>query len=63
MKIPIIIIVTFLVAFLTSFLLDLQIINTNPVRYWLTVLFIAVEIITGFIMVISVVKQMKESKE
>jgi hypothetical protein len=63
MKIPITIIVTFLVAFLTSFLLDLQIINTNPVRYWLVVLFIVVEIITGFIMVVSVIKEMKESKE
>jgi hypothetical protein len=61
MKIPIIIIVTFLVAFLTSFLLDLQIIYTNPVRYWLTVLFIAVEIITGFIMIVSVLKEMKEN--
>jgi len=60
MKIPTIIIITFLVAFLTSFLLDVAIIYNNPVRYWLIVAFIIVEIISGFILVLSAAKSFKE---
>lgn len=62
MKIPVIIIAAFLVAFLTSFLLDVNFINNNPVRYWLIVSFILVEIITGFILVMASVKQFKNDK-
>lgn len=59
MKIPIIIIATFIVAFITSFLLDMQIIRSNPVRYWIIVAFILMEFVTGIILVLSAVKEFK----
>jgi hypothetical protein len=48
MKILKIIIVTFLLAFLTSALLELTWIAHNPVRYILVVLLISIELLTGF---------------
>jgi uncharacterized membrane protein YbhN (UPF0104 family) len=63
MKIPTIIIITFLVAFLTSFLLDLAIVQKEPARYWLIVAFIVVEIISGFILVLSAAKSFKDDKD
>ncbi len=48
MKILKIIVATFLLAFLTSALLELTWIAHNPVRYILVVLLMIVELLTGF---------------
>lgn len=48
MKILKIIVVTFLIAFATSTLFDLQFITSNPVRYLLVILLILIELLTGF---------------
>lgn len=48
MKILKIIVATFLLAFLTSALLELTWIAHNPVRYILVVLLIIIELLTGF---------------
>jgi hypothetical protein len=48
MKIVKIIIATFLIAFVTSGLFELELIATNPVRYVLVILLILIELITGF---------------
>jgi hypothetical protein len=44
-----IIIITFVIAFATSALLNLEWIATNNVRYILVVLLIAVELLSGFL--------------
>lgn len=48
MKILKIIVATFILAFLTSALLELTWIAHNPVRYILVVLLMIVELLTGF---------------
>ncbi len=56
MKILAIIISTFLIAFATSVLFELQFINANPVRYALVVLLIFIELATGFFYIKSQIK-------
>lgn len=48
MKILTIIVATFLIAILTSALLEFNFFSANPVRYVLIVLLIIVELLTGF---------------
>jgi hypothetical protein len=48
MKIIIIILITFFLAFLTSTLFELDFISKNPVRYILVALLILIELLTGF---------------
>jgi len=43
------IVVTFIIAFATSLLLDLSFISQNIIRYYLVVILIIVELATGFI--------------
>lgn len=49
MKKLLIIILTFVIAFVTTLLFDLQFINTNFVRKGLVTLLIIIEIIIGFL--------------
>jgi energy-converting hydrogenase Eha subunit A len=63
MKIPIIIIITFLLAFLTSLALEIPIIKNEPARYWLVIVLMATEVIAGLVLVIGVVKSLTEGKE
>ena len=56
MKQVIIIILTFVLAFLTSILFELDFIQANNVRYVLTTLLIAIELCVGFYLVKSEVK-------
>lgn len=56
MKIIFIIIATFLVAILTSALLELSFFSSNPVRYVLVVLLIVLELLTGFFYIKSEIK-------
>lgn len=56
MKIISIIIATFLVAILTSILLEFDFFSRNPVRYILVVLLIILELLTGFFYVKSEIK-------
>jgi hypothetical protein len=56
MKIVKIIIATFMIAFATSLLFELNLIVTNPVRYCLVILLILIELITGFYYVKSQLK-------
>lgn len=48
MKIIFIILATFIIAILTSSLLELPFFSNNPVRYVLVVLLIIIELLTGF---------------
>jgi hypothetical protein len=48
MKILSIIIITFILVFLTSGLLDIIWIYSNPVRYTLVVILLLVELLTGY---------------
>jgi hypothetical protein len=56
MKIVLIIIATFLIAILTSALLELNFFSTNPVRYVLIVLLIVIELVTGYFYIKSEIK-------
>lgn len=59
MKIILIILSTFLLALLTSALLDINFIAQNPVRYGLIVLLILVELTTGFFYIKHQVQKLK----
>lgn len=63
MKIPIIIIITFLVAFLTSLVLEIPIIRNEPARYWLIVSLMITEVVSGLVLVKGVVKSLTQGKE
>jgi FtsH-binding integral membrane protein len=56
MKILIIIIATFIIAFATSALFELKCVDTNPVRYALVVFLIIIELLTGFFYIKSEIK-------
>jgi hypothetical protein len=56
MKIVISIICIFLIAMITSVLLDWDFVRLNIVRYFLVILLIVVELITGFFYVKSEIK-------
>ena len=56
MKIIYIILATFLIAIVTSSLLELNFFNSNPVRYILVVLLIIIELLTGFFYIKSELK-------
>jgi len=56
MKTLIIILATFLIAFVTSSLLELEFFEQNPVRYTLVVLLIAIELATGYFYIKSEIK-------
>lgn len=56
MKIILIIVATFLIAILTSALLEITFIRVNPVRYSLIVLLILIELLTGFFYIKSEIK-------
>ncbi len=56
MKIIRIIVATFLIAILTSALLEIKFFGTNPVRYGLVVLLIIIELLTGFYYIKSEIK-------
>lgn len=58
MKILIIILVTFILAFITSALFELKFIETNIVRYGLVVLLIIIELLTGFFYIKSEIKKL-----
>ena len=62
MKIPIIII-TFLVAFLTSLALEIPIIKNEPARYWLIISLMITEVVSGLVLVKGVVKSLTQGKE
>jgi hypothetical protein len=59
MKILKIIIVTFILAFATSALFELQFIDANCVRYSLVILLILIELATGFFYIKSEVTKIK----
>jgi len=59
MKIVLSIICIFLITITTSVLLDLEFINSNPVRYILVVILIILELITGFFYIKSEIKNLK----
>jgi len=59
MKILRIILITFLIAFATSSLLELEFFEQNPVRYFLVVLLIAIELATGYFYIKSEIKNLK----
>lgn len=48
MKILLIITVTFILAFVTSFLYEIDFVSQNIVRYILVLLLIIIELLTGF---------------
>lgn len=56
MKIILVILFTFLIAFLTSSLLEIDFIKTQPVRYVLVIMLIVIEILTGYFYVKSEIK-------
>jgi hypothetical protein len=62
MKIPFIILFTFVLAMLTSLLLSWSFIAFNPVRYALVVILIIVELLSGFFWVKFEVKNLKENE-
>jgi heme A synthase len=57
MKIITAIVITFILAFATSFLYEIDFINNNPVRYILVLLFICIELVIGFYYIKSQLKQ------
>lgn len=60
MKILIIILVTFLIAFATSALFELDFVDKNPVRYILVIILIVLELTTGFFYIKSEIKKLKK---
>ena len=56
MKIALIILVTFILAFITSALFELDFIAKNPVRYILVIALILIELLTGFFYIKSEIK-------
>lgn len=59
MKIAVIILLTFLLAFITSALFELDFIRTNTVRYILVVLLIGIEFLTAFFYIKIEIKNLK----
>lgn len=59
MKIIIIILATFILAFSTSALFEIELIAHNPVRYILVILLILIELLTGFFYIKSLIKNLK----
>jgi len=59
MKILTIIVLTFIIAFVTSSLLELDFFSKNPVRYALLVLLIIIELATGYFYIKSEIKNLK----
>jgi hypothetical protein len=57
MKIIAAIAITFILAFATSTLYELDFINRNPVRYVLVLILILIELVTGFFYIKSELKQ------
>lgn len=57
MKIVYIIVAVFLLAFLTSALLELDFFSTSPVRYVLVVMLIIIELLIGFFYIKSEIKK------
>lgn len=57
MKILFNILVTFLIAFATSCLYELNFISNNPVRYVLVLLLIIIELLTGFFYIKTEIKK------
>jgi hypothetical protein len=57
LKLITVVIVTFLIAFATSFLLDVLLFNQNPVKYILVVLLILVELYFGVLIYLSLTTQ------
>ncbi|WP_268846448.1 hypothetical protein [Flavobacterium aestivum] len=57
MKIVYIILATFLIAFVTSAFFELDFFSKNPVRYFLLVLLIVIELAVGFFYIKSEIKQ------
>lgn len=60
MKILAIILITFILAFITSALFELKYIDENPVRYVLVILLILIELLTGFFYIKSEVKNLNK---
>ena len=56
MKILAIILITFILAFITSALFELEFIAHNPVRYILVIALILIELLTGFFYIKSEIK-------
>lgn len=56
MKILLIILATFILAFATSFLYELDFITKNPIRYALVLVLILIELLTGFFYIKSEIK-------
>lgn len=57
MKIIYIILATFLIAIVTSALLELDFFSVNPVRYVLVILLILIELLTGFFYIKSIINE------
>lgn len=57
MKYILTIFITFIVAFTTSLLFEIDFIKLNTVRYALVVLFIAIELLTGFLILKTIAKE------
>ena len=62
MKILKIIIITFILAFATSALFELQFIDTNPVRYILVVLLIIIELLSAFFYIKTEISKYKSNE-
>lgn len=60
MKILAIILITFILAFSTSALFEINYIAHNPVRYILVILLILIELLTGFFYIKSEAKNLKK---
>jgi len=60
MKILAIILITFILAFITSALFELDFIDKNTVRQFLVVFLILIELLTGFFYIKSEVKNLKK---
>lgn len=57
MKITLIILITFILALITSTLFELDFIAKNPVRYILVIVLILIELLTGFFYIKSEIKK------
>jgi hypothetical protein len=59
MKIVFLMVCVFLIAMITSVLLDWDFVEYNPVRYVLVVMLIILELVTGFYYVKAEIKKLK----
>ena len=62
MKILKVILITFIIAFITSALYEIPFINTNPVRYVLVIVLIIIELMAGFGYTIYEIKKIIKTK-